>query len=559
MIYFPVKCLVLIILGWLWLSQSSFAQEQKVDSLKVMLAKADVDTTKIGLLNKLSETLCMTNPKQALEYSEEAIKLAKNSDLNQGLMDAFDNSGKALYAAELLDLSCQKFDELLNVAKKQGDQKKISFALFNLGTIRMILGQFDKAKELQKEAFLKLTKYYELKKESIPPSEIIIPFYSNLAYILLAKDSAASALISADKGIEFARKEKEPLNNLSRLLALKGEILIKEQKFREAMDVVNESLQIGIKENNMTGQSLALLSIGKIYNSLKEPKNALKAFNKGYNLAVKFKNLELTNLNAEQLHEQYIKLGVSDSALKYLNISKEASSKLKFNETSEELARQEVAAFYKSKSEEKTSKNQHAKQSYFLIIILFIGLTGFFVISYFIFKQKFRFTLNNREEMEDDLHQLEIEKIDMVKRLVAKRKDLATHAIIDIQKNEVLGNVVDKLRTQLNNVADTEKEVISQIIRDLSLLRDQRSWEEFKMRFKRVHPDFSTKLQEVHPDLTLNERRLCVFLHLNMSTKEISATTGQSTISIEMSRTRLRRKLHLTNSSKSLVEFLASL
>lgn len=70
--------------------------------------------------------------------------------------------------------------------------------------------------------------------------------------------------------------------------------------------------------------------------------------------------------------------------------------------------------------------------------------------------------------------------------------------------------------------------------------------------------DFFQKLMKAFPNLTVNERRLCVLLHMNMSTKEISEITRQSPHSINMARARLREKLGLKGSSRSLQEFLSS-
>jgi DNA-binding CsgD family transcriptional regulator len=58
------------------------------------------------------------------------------------------------------------------------------------------------------------------------------------------------------------------------------------------------------------------------------------------------------------------------------------------------------------------------------------------------------------------------------------------------------------------------------------------------------------------PTLTLNERRLCAFLKLQMTTKEIASLTGQSIRAVELARTRLRKKLQLTNSEINLYDFI---
>lgn len=70
--------------------------------------------------------------------------------------------------------------------------------------------------------------------------------------------------------------------------------------------------------------------------------------------------------------------------------------------------------------------------------------------------------------------------------------------------------------------------------------------------------DFFRKLLKAFPDLTVNERRLCALLHMNLSTKEISEITRQSPHSINIARGRLRNKLGLKGSRLSLQEFLTS-
>jgi DNA-binding CsgD family transcriptional regulator len=83
-------------------------------------------------------------------------------------------------------------------------------------------------------------------------------------------------------------------------------------------------------------------------------------------------------------------------------------------------------------------------------------------------------------------------------------------------------------------------------------------WDEFEIRFKEVHKDFYNELHKAHPDLTLNEVKICAFLRLNMSTKEISAITHQSVKSINMARFRLRKKLHIDR-DENLIAYLKSL
>jgi DNA-binding CsgD family transcriptional regulator len=84
-------------------------------------------------------------------------------------------------------------------------------------------------------------------------------------------------------------------------------------------------------------------------------------------------------------------------------------------------------------------------------------------------------------------------------------------------------------------------------------------WEEFEYRFQQLHSGFYDRLNQRFPDLTINERRLCAFLKLDMTSKEISIITGQSIGAVNMARIRLRNKLGITHSDTELFTFLSEL
>jgi DNA-binding CsgD family transcriptional regulator len=74
-----------------------------------------------------------------------------------------------------------------------------------------------------------------------------------------------------------------------------------------------------------------------------------------------------------------------------------------------------------------------------------------------------------------------------------------------------------------------------------------------------VHSEFYTTLRKLYPDLSPADEKLCAFLRLNMSSKEIAAVSQQSIKSVEVARARLRKKLNLTNTNSNLVSHLANL
>jgi len=130
-----------------------------------------------------------------------------------------------------------------------------------------------------------------------------------------------------------------------------------------------------------------------------------------------------------------------------------------------------------------------------------------------------------------------------------------------IQTNETNIKIVEELtniKKSLNPKETEQQKIILNLIKNISINKNDDIWKEFEVRFTQVHQKFYNKLNEKYPDLTPNEKKLCAFLKLNMTTKEISMITHQSPNSIRVARTRLRKKLDIT-SDENLINFLASI
>ncbi|WP_045498774.1 helix-turn-helix transcriptional regulator [Chryseobacterium sp. StRB126] len=92
---------------------------------------------------------------------------------------------------------------------------------------------------------------------------------------------------------------------------------------------------------------------------------------------------------------------------------------------------------------------------------------------------------------------------------------------------------IEELEEQLN---DAFAEVI-----ELAKSNDSN----FLTRFIEVYPSFYQKLIKNHPDLTAGEIRLCAFIYLNFTTKEIAYYEHLSLRSVENKKYRLRKKTGL--------------
>ena len=80
---------------------------------------------------------------------------------------------------------------------------------------------------------------------------------------------------------------------------------------------------------------------------------------------------------------------------------------------------------------------------------------------------------------------------------------------------------------------------------------------DFDVRLTSNNEDFFSLLLNKYPELSPVELKLCAYLRLNPSTKDLALITNRSMRTIESTRTNIRKKMNLT-SQENLVTHLLS-
>lgn len=86
----------------------------------------------------------------------------------------------------------------------------------------------------------------------------------------------------------------------------------------------------------------------------------------------------------------------------------------------------------------------------------------------------------------------------------------------------------------------------------------EKMWDIFWIQFEMTNKNFMTLLDQRHPDLTKTEKRLCAFMLLDLSTKDIAALTGRSPRTIDVTKYNIRKKLALTVPTEKYLRDLAA-
>lgn len=160
------------------------------------------------------------------------------------------------------------------------------------------------------------------------------------------------------------------------------------------------------------------------------------------------------------------------------------------------------------------------------------------------------------EASKEEITKLQNEKL--MTELHFKNQELTSFTYHLVNKNELISEinaVVHRLEHKLNDHPEVKKE-----LRQILKLTDKNAdvdanWQDFIKNFDQVHAHFYKRLTEEFKDLSPNDYKMCTYLRMNLTSKEIASLMNISIRSVETNRYRLRKKLGI-DPSTNLNQFL---
>lgn len=193
---------------------------------------------------------------------------------------------------------------------------------------------------------------------------------------------------------------------------------------------------------------------------------------------------------------------------------------------------------------------QHKRDRQLNTLVLLILVLGVIILitGISLFYTKVKLERKNRRLMAEQAEQELRNKNEMIK----------IQKLQQFQEQRNLAQITEELTSAVKSGGDKEmRSELKRIIRHLQKSSDTSAdWVEVEKTLVVNNDIFYENLLREYPNLTKNERKLCTFIHLNLSTKEISKITHQSMGSIHIARSRLRQKFGITGSDQSLIAFL---
>ncbi|MGO4816785.1 triple tyrosine motif-containing protein [Flavobacterium sp. W22_SRS_FP1] len=193
---------------------------------------------------------------------------------------------------------------------------------------------------------------------------------------------------------------------------------------------------------------------------------------------------------------------------------------------------------------------------YLLIGIVLAQIIHKFSRRYYQKKEDKLIQENNRlleiKELENEHEMMRVKNEQLSLDVDIKSRELAVSAMSLHNKNELLAFIKEDLKK--TNDDKNLKSVISTITKNIT---GNDSWSVFKEAFENTDKDFLKKIKLAHSSLTPSDLRLCAYLRLNLSSKEIAPLLNISVRSVEIKRYRLRKKMDLSH-EHGLVEYILS-
>jgi len=480
----------------------------------------------------------------ALQYYEQALRIAREINQTDEIAANLANIGQLKTLMGDYTGALTHMQEALALDRQLGDESIIAVDLNIIGRIYESMGMFDKAVQYLEQAL-------ETDRKLNQEDKIAIR-YNSLGLIYKSWGKYPTALEYFDKALVIDKKlrnhEKVALRQ-----ANMGSVYLEMGQPDKAIAFLEQGL-VYFEKNEMPSYNANILNdLGRAYLRKKEFRKAEESFVR----SVKYSKAEGMNVflknSLENLSSLYNESGnyqmayqtlLEAVALRDSIFNTESQKKLAEFQAQYDLERKQQENELLRKDQELSDKRHTVTILVFSTASLFLGML---LLTLFLLLKS---NQNKRLLAEKENERLRQD-------LAQRNKELTYNAMCIIKNNETVAKMVEVVEDALKT--ENNHDNLRNIVYQLQHLELDNNWKEFEVHFIQTHQDFYENLHKRFPDLTPNEKKLCAFLRLNMSTKDIASITHQSVHSINVARTRLRKKLGIDQTDENLVNFLSSL
>lgn len=520
----------------------TICSKTQVNPSLVQLEEMENDTSKINVLNNMAGESYYSNPEDIKYYANIAYQLSEDIHYKKGKAQALNNIGIYYRTQSLYSPAIDNHFNSLHIMEELYDTAGMARCYNLIGIIYLNLENFDLAEEFM----LKALSFNELQNDT----KWIAGNTNNLGMIFERRGDYPKALKYYIKSLETnlsMGNQNWVSNNYGNI----GSLYITLQNYPLAKEYLDKRLVINKQQKDLFGMASTYQLLGKYYIQQQMYKEAVDPLMRSFQLSDSIGSLENMKKTSGDISMVFAKMGAYNNAYQYNKINKLYTDSLNYQENIEKITRLQLQYDFRKNQQLNTYKYD---RNWFLYLIFVLSLLSIILFAFYMFLRQRSIAQQHKLKEES----LQIDNLKMQDDLNFKEKELEDNLRFLIQKNEFITEIIERLFSLKANIQHENIAFVDEIIADLKSGVTDHIWKDFEMRFHQIQNNFYNNLNIHFPNLTANEKRLCAFLKLNMSTKEISAISKLSIKSIEAARTRLRKKLNLTESDRNLAEYLSN-
>lgn len=508
---------------------------------------------------------------KAIEYYKMSLEIARKVNNREEIATNLNNIGNSLFAMGEYAEAIPYFDSTLQIDREAQNDEHISIDLNNFGKVYFSWGKYQKALEYYFESLTKA--------EAAGNEHMQAIRHSNIGQVYLKLEDYENARKHFNTALAIDRR----LGNHGKLgirYSNLGLLNLQLGNYDTAQVYFMDAVRIFETQNMISSMVIAFNNLGDLMRKKNDFDRALEYYQQSLSLSEKAGMKPEAMRSLHSIAEIYRLSGnyrlTVDYLLRYSSLKDTIFNEEKHRQLAEFEARYE---FEKKERENLLLKNE-ARIHRIHKIIFIISATALLIIALVLLnllniKRKSLQQSRLLHEKDRQLHQLDMEKKEkenqylqevlfaeeqinrlQTEKLQRKNRELSTATVHILNKNEVLGSI-RKLASGWLQKPDTDISAeLKTLIREIDDNTDlDEQWNQFKLHFESVHKGFFERLQKQFSCLTSNELKLCAYLRMNLSTKEIAQMLNISTESVTTKRYRLRKKLGL-DKDENLVGFL---
>ncbi len=423
----------------------------------------------------------------ALDLYLEIAPLYEEMADSANLAIVYENIGLNYRSAANFDQAIKYLKKAILINNKTSENNRLATNFNNLGVILAESLQIDSA----------ISSYYQSLYiyRNMNLSGGLAMTHMNIANLLTKKDSYAEALSHYDSSLFFIERIGSDYGKILYKIN-QGNLYAKMDNYKAAIPLLESALNECSERGMITEEAEVKKVLYEVWKGVGNYRNALRFFEEYQHLNDSLKSLEI--------HEKMITLE---------NNYEVNLRELKLAQLQKSLAIASVKA-----------RNQWLV--FTISAFVFIIAIGLLVVR------------KRNMEMQNKLAFQKLEKATL--DLELKRQELA---IRELELGE-LREHAKKLSSKIENTVQSQNRTVSKAL-SFSESEYSKFEPELESRYERVIEGFYSKLIANYPDLSPTELRICGFLKMNMTSKEIAILTNRSVRTIENTRNNIRLKMKL--------------